>query len=106
MSKLPKFLWLAAIVLLFAATMRLPYGYYTFLRISICGFCGLVALFCIAERSLAWASAFALIAILFNPIIPVYLKRETWFWLDLGVATIIAAHLGFRSFTEGSPSKT
>ena len=33
------------------------------------------------------------IAILFNPIIPIYLKRQTWFWIDLAAAAAILAHM-------------
>jgi hypothetical protein len=36
---------------------------------------------------------FGLIAVLFNPIVPVYLKRAIWFDIDIGVAVIFAAHL-------------
>jgi len=83
MTRLPKFLWVLAVAFLLVATIRLPYGYYTFLRIIICGFCGLVAFFCIAERGYAWGTAFVLMAILFNPIIPIYLEQQTWFWVDV-----------------------
>jgi hypothetical protein len=98
--KLPKLLWLVAVALLLVATMKLPYGYYTLLRIAICGFCGVVAFFSFTERSFGWGTAFALMAILFNPIIPIYLKRQDWFWLDVGTAAIIAAHLIHRLFAE------
>jgi hypothetical protein len=74
--------------------MKLPYGYYTFLRIAIFGFCAVVAFFGFTEKSHVWGLAFLLLAILFNPIIPVYLNRQTWFWLDVGAAGIIAAHFG------------
>lgn len=105
MSRVPKWLWPLAIILLVAATMQLPYGYYTFLRITICGFCGVVATFAFLDRTTTWTGAFAPMAILFNPIIPVHLNRQTWFWLDLGAATIIAAHLGYRVFTEAKPTR-
>lgn len=95
MAKLPKLLWPVAVALLLIATMKLPYGYYTFLRIAIFGFCAIVAFFEFAEKSHVWGLAFLLLAILFNPMIPVYLKRQTWFWLDVGAASIIAAHLGY-----------
>ena len=44
----------------------------------------IVAFFEFAEKSHAWGLAFLLLAILFNPMIPVYLKRQTWFWLTSG----------------------
>jgi hypothetical protein len=96
MVKLPKFLWLIAIGLLLVATARLPYGYYTLLRIAICGFCGFIAYRAWHEDTRIWATAFGLIAVLFNPIIPVYFDRGIWFWLDIGAAAFIAAHLAYR----------
>jgi hypothetical protein len=35
------------------------------------------------------------IAILFNPLIPIYLKRQTWIWVDLASAAAILAHMIF-----------
>ncbi|MET4153839.1 DUF6804 family protein [Bradyrhizobium sp. RT7b] len=103
MDRVPKLLWTVAIALLLAATMKLPYGYYTFLRIAVCSFCVVVAAFAFVEKSVGWAVAFALAAVLFNPIIPVYLTRQTWFWLDVGSALMIAGHLGHRIFVERRP---
>ena len=42
-----------------------------------------------------WAIALMLIAVLFNPILPIHLDRSTWFYLDLGAAGIFVAHLIF-----------
>jgi hypothetical protein len=36
---------------------------------------------------------FGLIAVLFNPLMPIYLKRTTWFRIDIGIAIVFAAHL-------------
>jgi hypothetical protein len=47
------------------------------------------------RRSAAWAATFTLLAILFNPLIPVHLTKKIWIVLDLGAATIILAHLAF-----------
>jgi hypothetical protein len=106
MEKLPKFLWLLAIVLLLVATARLPYGYYTLLRITVAGFCGLVAYLAWQEDSRVWATAFGLITVVFNPIIPVYFDRGIWLWLDVGAATIVAAHLACRYRLERLPRRT
>ncbi|MGY3036142.1 hypothetical protein ACVIIV_005312 [Bradyrhizobium sp. USDA 4354] len=94
MSRIPKVLWVLAAALLLIATARLSYGYYTFLRVAICGFSAVVAFFAFAERASGWGAGFAILAILFNPIFPVYLSRGTWFWLDIGAAVIITTHLG------------
>lgn len=89
-------LWLIPIALLVIATVRLPYGYYTLMRIVVCEFAGYFAYVAWEEKvsaSRSWAIVFGLIAVLFNPIVPVYLKRAVWFDLDIGVAIIFAAHL-------------
>jgi predicted membrane protein len=70
--------------LLFLALFDLPIGYYTFLRIVVT--IGSVAVIVKEfENGLGfWAIAFGLIAILFNPIIPVYLHdKELWMPIDI-----------------------
>jgi len=95
-KSIPWWLWLIPIALLCIATARMPYGYYTFMRTVVCGLAGYFAYVAWQEDILvlrSWAVVFGLIAILFNPIIPVYLKRGTWFDIDIGVALVFAAHL-------------
>jgi hypothetical protein len=73
----------------------MPYGYYTFTRIVVCAFAGFFA-FTAWEGDLVprvWAVILSLVAVLFNPIIPIYLSRATWFYFDVGVAIIFGAHL-------------
>lgn len=95
MNDIPKFVWVLVAAILMLATLRMPYGYYTFTRIAVCGFSVMIAYFAIVERSFAWATAFVLAGIAFNPVIPIYLNRQTWFWIDLGVAALVLAHLIF-----------
>lgn len=69
--------------LLFMAVLDLPYGYYQFLGITV--FIGTVY-FIYSEFKLPtkWQLAiYAVIAILFNPILPIYLTKETWLYLDI-----------------------
>ena len=95
MNQIPRLVWLVPAVLLIAATARLPYGYYTFLRIVVCGIAAWIAVtgFQESRTAKAWSILLALIAVLFNPIIPIYLNRSTWFYLDLGAAGVFVAHL-------------
>lgn len=80
--------WLLPAILLVVAVLPLPYGYYTFLRIVVFLAAGFIAFttFSHSEQLGFWTVAFALIALLFNPIIPVFLEREMWFVIDLAVA--------------------
>jgi Family of unknown function (DUF6804) len=61
--------------------------------------CGIAAWFGVVgwndgQMARIWSAAFALIAVLFNPIVPIYLKRGTWFYLDILTAAVFIAHLG------------
>ena len=85
--------WICA-AMLFIAVLPLPIGYYTLLRIVV--FIG--ALFVISENfnSVPWILIFALIAILFNPLFPVYLgNKSTWIPIDLicGVLFLLSTRL-------------
>jgi hypothetical protein len=82
-------------VLLLIAIAPLPIGYYTFLRIAVTIGAVMVV---ITERRRGlsgWVIAFGTIAIVFNPLIPVYLYNKQW-WMpvDLSAALIF----GIKSF--------
>ena len=91
-KSVPWWLWLVPVALLLAATAKLPYGYYTFTRIVVCASAAFIA---VAgwEASRFWSVPFGLLAILFNPIFPIYLHRGTWFYFDIAAAIAFAAHL-------------
>lgn len=82
--------------LLLLALADLPIGYYTFLRIVVT--IGAIAVI-IKEFENGinfWTLSFGLIAIIFNPLIPVYLNdKDAWMPIDL----ISAVLFGIRSFT-------
>ena len=95
MKSIPQFVWLVPAVLLVIAVARLPYGYYTFTRIVVCGAAILIAVIGLKDRSVfpVWSIPMAVIAVLFNPLLPIHLVRATWFYLDLGAAIVFVAHL-------------
>jgi hypothetical protein len=69
--------------LLLIAILPLPYGYYTFLRLVVFGG-GLFLAYQLYEQKLhKWSVVMAVLAVLFNPFIPVYLSRETWLPIDI-----------------------
>ena len=102
-NNLPIALWIVPAIVLAVAVFPLPYGYYTFTRIVICLACIVLAYAAYAARGVAmvWTTLFVLIAILFNPLLPIYLKKQTWMYLDGCSALVILAHLlvvrGLRS---------
>ncbi len=70
--------------LLFIALLDLPMGYYTFLRIVVTMGSAAVV---VKERENGlnfWVITFGLVAILFNPFIPIYLKdKSVWMIIDI-----------------------
>ena len=92
---IPWWLWLLPIAILLIATQRMPYGYYRSADFLICGFAAFLAFVSWQEESSTskmWSAAFALVALLFNPIFPIYLRRATWYYIDFAVAITLAAH--------------
>lgn len=74
------------LIFLFAISIfNLPYGFYTFLRIITFGLSLLFAFayYCCKGRLSFISCAAIAIAILWNPIIPIYLDKETWVRLDI-----------------------
>jgi hypothetical protein len=75
--------------LLILALFNLPIGYYTFLRILVT--IGAVAIV-VSEFQISfnsWVILFGLIAVLFNPFIPVFLNaRSAWMPIDIITAVM------------------
>lgn len=69
-------------LLLFIAVLKLPIEYYTFLRIVI--FIGAMLVIISLSKKIIWVILFSITAILFNPIIPVYLHLKT-FWIPIDI---------------------
>lgn len=86
----------AMIALLALAFAPMPIGYYKFLRIAVCG----LSILCAARtRSSAWRWIWAAVAVTFNPVLPLYLGRDTWRIVDGVGILIVLASIGdtFRS---------
>jgi hypothetical protein len=82
--KIP-YILVAALSLIALAPM--PYGYYTLLKIAVTGCAGVTAYlkYQNSDRSLLlWTCV--IVAILFNPIIPIHLTREIWMFFNVAVA--------------------
>ena len=93
-TKLPKALWIIPALVLLVAAFPLPYRYYTFARIITCLACAVLA-YSTYQKSppaMTWAGGFALLAVVFNPVIPIHLTQKIWVALDVGAAAFILAH--------------
>ncbi len=87
---------LIASVLLFLAVANLPYGYYRFLRIVITLIAGVNAYNSYKKEKHILFIVFLGIAILFNPIIPIYLSKDIWIPIDV----IAGLFFGVLSFIK------
>jgi hypothetical protein len=67
-----------AALMLFGALGRWPYGYYQLLRWVTCGACVWIAVIAYSWQKIWVTWLFGIIAILFNPIVPIHLSREIW----------------------------
>ena len=96
LKSIPWWVWIIPTALLLVAMARLPYGYYTFTTLLVCGIAAWFATVGWNDRQVSrmWSVGFALIAVLFNPIIPVSLKRDAWLYLDILTAVAFLVHLG------------
>jgi len=87
-SRFIKYFVILSIFMLFGAIAEWPYGYYAILRWITCIASILVVLQAF-EKNIDWAKVvFIVIAILFNPLAPIYLSRSTWIPLDIITAIL------------------
>lgn len=90
----PAAVWFVPAIMLLVALGDMPYGFYSLLRWVACA-----AFLCLAyqEHQLrgetsAWLIMFAILALLFNPVLPVHLTHEAWAPVDAGSAIALVIH--------------
>ncbi|THK37382.1 hypothetical protein EHS39_14245 [Ensifer sp. MPMI2T] len=90
MTDRPALYLLIPAVLLVAAVLPLPYGYYTFLRLVVTVAAAITAYTSYqTARSMTWPTiVMGLVAFLFNPVVPVALSRSVWLPIDLLTAGV------------------
>lgn len=75
---------------------EMPIGYYTFLRIIVTIGAVLILLKEIQKDVNPLGISFIIVAVLFNPIIPIYLYQKS-FWMPIDIVTgILFLFYGFR----------
>lgn len=87
------------IMLLLAIPPIWPYGYYTLLRLVVCGTAIYVAWNARKLNKEGWIWSMGFVALLFNPIIPIHLDKLTWSAVDLGIAILFIISI-FKLKTE------
>lgn len=93
MSSFPKPLGWTVIGMLALALLPLPYGYYTLLRLVVCVAFVWSALDLFQRELIGWAVAAGVVALLYNPVIPVYLDRELWMVVNIVTAGVMGGVL-------------
>lgn len=86
-----KYVTLIISIILALGCAHMPIGYYTFLRLTVFA-AGIVIIIADRKRGVNFSNViWALIAILFNPIFPVYLHNKlVWIIIDAAVACLFA----------------
>ena len=79
-----KLFWYIPAILLFLGIFSLPYDYYKLLRVIVF----ISALYLISQNKNEWVYIFLGIAILFNPLLPIYLSKGIWIPIDIVVGIL------------------
>lgn len=82
---------LACAAALALAPIHWPYGYYQFLRLAVTALAIWLAIAASRQQSTTWTILGVGLALLYNPIIPVYLNRATWLPINLVAAVLFVA---------------
>jgi hypothetical protein len=79
-----------------SAHHSLAADFYTLLRWVCCATFAYSAVAAFRMKRIGWTWSFAILAVLFNPIAPVHLKRDTWQIIDgLSIFVIVVAAVVF-----------
>ena len=93
-----KFTRILVAILLLLALLKLPIGYYTFLKIFIV----IISLILVYKandlKNQVWFILFLILAIIFNPIIPIYFNKLIWKIIDIFAAIIFLMSLYYLKF--------
>jgi hypothetical protein len=87
-----KLLYIPAAVL-FIGVFPLPIGYYTLLRLVVTAAAAYIAYDTFQkDKQSGWIWVFGFVAILFNPLIPIYLNKELWMIIDFAAAVLFIVY--------------
>ncbi len=95
-----KIFFIVVAVMLFLGIADLPYGYYTILRWVVFIASGVILLCDASEKRVVSSVIFSLIMVMFNPIVPIYLEKETWQVIDALAGGIFAVTLIRKNFLQ------
>jgi hypothetical protein len=95
MKKFIKENWLKiiAIVILVGALWNHPYSYFQILRWTVAVAGAYSAYTSFNSKNIFWGWVFVAVTILFNPIAPIYLQKDTWQTFDLIGAVVFSVSI-------------
>jgi hypothetical protein len=73
------------------APMHWPYGYYQLLKLAVTALAIWLAIAARQQQSTIWTILGVVLALLYNPVMPIYLNRATWLPIDFVAATLCVA---------------
>lgn len=78
-----------AAILLLLALAHMPYGYYLFLRWFVC-IAAIYGVWVASKQGFhVWAWVLLPIGLLFNPLIPIHMRRQEWITFDIISAIVL-----------------
>jgi len=84
--------------------VRHPIGYYTVSRLVTAGVTLYAAYLAVQDKQIGWAFIFGGMVILFQPLIPLRMTRETWNYIDVIAALFLIASITlFKRPTSSEP---
>ena len=99
---MPRPLLVVCATMLLLAAAPLPYGYYMLLRIVTCATLVAAAVTAHRRKMQMLATAFTIVALLFNPFVPVHLTKEIWTVIDIVTAVLLLTFVNALSRSAGS----
>ena len=91
--------WIIPIVVMGIGFFQMPYGYYNLLRVIVCGCSAYFAYNLFQKKDSLFAVIFCGIAVLYNPIAPVYLY-DKGLWMIINVITAVLLFMKKDALTE------
>jgi hypothetical protein len=90
----PAVVWFVPIAMLLIALLPLPIGFYTLLRLVVCAAAAYLAVEDYRARGSVgfWLVVLAGVALLFNPLTPIFLSRDQWAPIDVLGAVVFVLH--------------
>jgi hypothetical protein len=91
MNKIP--IIVSIIMLLLAIASGWSYGYYQILRFVVSGASAYTAYQCYQNKRQGWLWILGAVAVLFNPVLPIHMDKESWVVVDIVAAVVFGIFL-------------